>query len=470
MKKVFYAAIVTIIAWTFAGCKPKEPTDPDNAFPKKNLIEEFTGQACGYCPFGMDCIHEFIGNDANWIVILHHYGYKADNFTVSGSATVSNALKVDGAPSMAVNRATTDYKEDKTVIFHPAYLEEVARSQFATRTYASVNINNSYNADTKELNVHVSGEVAKNDHPTLYLTVLVTESGMVDTQADYYNTFEGWSEFRHTNAVRAFLTKAKGEQINISNGKYEADYQLNIKDAWVPENCMVVAFLTEDFNPVIQVEQSPIVKGSTGGADIQHGGITAVPVADYYPEPDATKGPSNYSGLEADTLTVSQAYYKQYPDYGVTEWLIQTYNKSVSVKVSATTCIPFAQIYFYTDVNGDVTTVPTGTFPFTNTYLPETAEAGYRNDTAVATGGSMFYYINKSYFSLGYLVPVVQWLITNGELTIGTNSWSIVGHTKNGSSIRLVGKGKIQNKGKINAPARIPSRSELKGHIPELCK
>ena len=118
---------------------------------------------------------------------------------------------------------------------------------------------------------------------------------MIDTQADYYKTYEGWKEFCHTNAVRAFLSDAKGDAISITNQRYSTEYTLTLKDQWIAENCMVVAFLSEDFKPVIQVEQKPVVAGSKGGADIQHGGITAVPVADYYPEPSATAAPSDYS-------------------------------------------------------------------------------------------------------------------------------------------------------------------------------
>ena len=72
---------------------------------------------------------------------------------------------------------------------------------------------------------------------------------------------------------------------------------------------------------------------------------------------------------------------------------------------------------------------------------------------------------------LGYYVTKIRYEEPWNEYIHKTcTDTRVVGHTKNGSSIRLVGKGKIQNKGKINAPARIPSRSERKGHIPELCK
>lgn len=254
------------------------PTDTivPMSFPKKHLIEEFTGQDCGYCPYGMDCISEFMGNDTNWVLVLHHYGYKADHFSVSGSKKITSKLGVSGAPSASVDRAKTKTGEGNKVVFHPGYLPECDKSQFATETYASVKIANEYDAASRELKVNVSGQIGQGDLPQLFLTVLVKESGMIDYQADYYNTENGWTEFRHCNAVRAFMTAAVGDSVFVDNQAYSAEYSVTIKDAWVPENCMVVAFLTEGFKPVVQAEQRPVVAGTTGGADIQHGGITRV--------------------------------------------------------------------------------------------------------------------------------------------------------------------------------------------------
>ena len=46
---------------TPADTTPVVPVDTIPAsFPKKHLIEEFTGQTCGYCPMGMDYIHKFV--------------------------------------------------------------------------------------------------------------------------------------------------------------------------------------------------------------------------------------------------------------------------------------------------------------------------------------------------------------------------------------------------------------------------
>ena len=445
------------ISYTFtAGAESRTLTvrylygvSPTTLFPRKHLIEEFTGQACGYCPYGMDCISEFMKNDTNFILILHHYGYQADNFSVAESKTITNSLGVNGAPSVAIDRAKTKTSETNTIVFHPAYLpEETDKAQFATETYASVNIANTYDPKKHKLTVTVSGEIRKEDHPALNLTVLVKESGMLDSQADYYGSFEGWKEFRHCNAVRLFLTAAKGDALTIDSTthRYSATYTTTLKDTWVPENCMVVAFLGESFKPIIQVEDEPVVAGTAGGADIEHGGVTPVPVADYYPEPNATKGPGDYSGAEMEELEIANAYRTAYPEEGYNEWSIQAYSTSRTITVSGVKCVPFLWMYFFTAI--DEKTLPNGTFTFDTSHQPGTAYAGFRDDEHQQIDGSIFYFTSKSYFNQGYLVPSAEWLITEGSFVMSDTGWSIRGKARNGSDIRIVGTTAIEYEGK----------------------
>ena len=422
----------------------KVSSDIPESFPKKHLIEEFTGQDCGYCPYGMDAISEFTGNDTNWVLILHHSGYANDHFTVTGSSTIRSRMGVSGAPNSAIDRKATTHPNEQgknvsEIVFHPGYLPDVDKSQFETETYASLNIENEYKADSAKLKVHISGAIAKEDYSSLNLklTVLVKESGMIDYQQDYYETFEGWEEFRHTNAVRVFLTSATGNAVTIDSTRhYSADLSVTLNSKWIPENCMVVAFLSEDFKPVVQAEEKPVVSGTKGGADIEHGGIKAVAVSDYYPEPHATNGPATYTKQKEEVMTtMSYKGYKAYPAYGFNFWTIQAYDNSRSVRMGGTTCIPFVQLQVFTEL--DQKTLPDGVYEFNTSEQPGTAYAGYRDDAHSTIDGSSFYLISKSYFNQGSLYPVAQWLITSGTLTISGDSWVVNGKALNGSDINI---------------------------------
>ena len=476
-KNLLFFTVAGLLMLGMNACKPQntpvepggndstEVTPPDTTggfvakeFPRKHLIEEFTGQSCGYCPYGMDCISEFMQNDTNWVLILHHYGYSPDNFSVNGSRTITSTLGVNSAPSMAIDRAQTRSGAGNTIIFHPGYLPETDKSQFETKTYASIELQNTYDAASRELKGHVSGQIGKEDFPlNLKLTVLVKESGMIDTQADYYNTFNGWQEFRHANAVRGFLTNEKGFLLDVDEKyTYHEDFSMTLSDQWVAENCMVVAFLTEDFKPVVQVAEKPVVNGSKGGADIKHGGVKEVPVSDYYPEPNATDGPSTYSKEKGETLPVAVGFYTPYANYGFTFWTIQAYNQNKVVDVNGTQCVPFAMIYLFTDLN--VSELPLGTYEFNTSEKPGSAYAGYRDDEQHVVDGSEFYFTSLAYLQQGYLQPVVEWLIADGTLTIEADGWKVVGHARNGANINLKGTSAIQNGGRQNAPQKKPAQ------------
>lgn len=468
MKKFMSFALVTVLMLGMSACKQTGSDDPltppaaplPTAFVKKHLIEEFTGQDCGYCPGGMDSVMSFVADNPNWIVVLHHYGYQKDHFSVAGSQKITNKLGVKGAPNVTVNRSSVKTSNGKKTLFHPAYLPSANKSQFDDSTYVGLDITNTYDASARSLNVKVHGIVTDEDCAGLKLTVLVKESGMIDYQADYDNTFEGWEEFCHANAVRAFLSDPLGDLLDVNRTgsdkqeplSFDMEYDLKLADEWVPDNCMVVAIVTEDFTPVVQVEQKPVAEGTKGGADIRHAGITPVPVPDYYPEPSGDMSPNMFTF--GNPIEISEAYtdYRSYPEEGFTLWQIQAYSASNTVSIAQTVCIPFVNMYLFTEPG--VTTIPVGLYTFDDTYAPGTAAAGYRDDEHPEVGGSTMYFTALSYFQQGYLMPVAQWLIADGTLAVTEEGWSIAGHALNGTDILLVGTTPIQKVGQ-NAPARI---------------
>ena len=461
MKKLLYWIVTATLAWGMSGCQQVEPVNPDpdpkpdseplpTAFAKKHLIEEFTGQDCGYCPMGMDSVHAFVGNDTNWIVVLHHYGYQKDHFSVPGSQKITNKLNVSSAPNVTVNRTSTKTPEGKKTVFHPGYLPAMDKALFDDSTYVGLTIVNTYDAATRNINVKVHGIVTNEDCPGLKLTVLIKESGMIDYQQDYYGSYEGWQEFRHANAVRAFLSDPMGDLLDVDRAlsdkpeplSFNQEYDMQLDAEWVPENCMVVAIVTEDFKPVIQAEQRPVVDGTKGGADIMHGGVTPVPVPDYYPEPADNMSPNMFN--MGKPLDINETYTdaQVIPESGLTFWQIQGYNTSTTFTISQTACVPLVNLYLIT--SSDVSTLPAGTYEFANTYEAGTAVAGYRDDEHVEIGGSMLYFTSLSYLQQGYLVPAAQWLIADGMMTVTESGWSLTGHARNGTDIKLQGSTSIQ--------------------------
>ena len=295
MKKIF--TVLVLLCATLVASAQDVPT----SFPRKYLIEHFTGDQCGYCPYGMYSIMEYSANTTTpCIWVSHHYGYNNDEYTIPESAKIGSTCGVQGAPNMAMNRTKV---QGSTIAFHPGYLvedgmAETIANKCDTIAEASVVIDHTYNADTRELNVTVSGQVANTTTTEYLLTVLIKENGLIGKQADYYWSWKtaGYKEFMHPCVVRDLLTVSQlGDTVKVENQAYSKTFTYTVSEKWVAENCNVVAYITPlAKKPIINAEETPLVAGSTGGTEYQPFGITE------------NKEPTNASKLTFDTLELNK--------------------------------------------------------------------------------------------------------------------------------------------------------------------
>lgn len=296
MKKIF--TVLVLLSATLIASAQEVPT----SFPRKYLIEHFTGDQCGYCPAGMFSIVEYIDNTSiPCIWVSHHYGYNNDEYTIPENAKIGTAVGVQGAPNMAINRTkvTGTY-----IAFHPGYLveegfPELIASKCDTVAEASVVIDHTYDAATRALNVTVSGQVANTEVTEYLLTVLIKENGLIGKQSDY-NAFsfqsKGFKEFIHPRVVRDILSpNALGDTVAVENQAYSKNYTFTVPEEWVAENCGIVAYITPlAKKPIINAEETPLVAGTTGGEEYLPFGVTE------------TQAPSNASKLKFDNLTIDK--------------------------------------------------------------------------------------------------------------------------------------------------------------------
>ena len=295
MKKIF-TVLVLLCATLVASAQ-----DVPSSFPRKYLIEHFTGDQCGYCPYGMYSIVEYTQQTSTpCIWVSHHYGYNQDEYTISESSKIGSTCGVSGAPNMAINRTKV---MGTAIAFHPGYLvedgmAETIANKCATTAEASVVINHTYNAETRELNVTVSGQVANTTTTEYLLTVLIKENGLIGKQADYYWSWKtsGYKEFMHPCVVRDVLNASPyGDTVKVENQAYSKTLTYTIPEKWVAENCNVVAYITPlAKKPIINAEETPLVAGTTGGTEYQPFGITE------------NQAPTNASKLSFDALELNK--------------------------------------------------------------------------------------------------------------------------------------------------------------------
>lgn len=295
MKKIFTFVLLFVAVMMSAQEVP-------TSFPRKYLIEHFTGDQCGYCPGGMFSIVEYIDNTSiPCIWVSHHYGYNNDEYTIPENAKIGKAVGVQGAPNMAMNRTKVT---GTSIAFHPGYLveegfPELIASKCDTVAEASVVIDHTYDAVTREINVTVSGQVANAEVTEYLLTVLIKENGLIGKQSDYnYYSFQskGFKEFIHPRVARDILcSEALGDTVAVENQAYSKNYTFTVPEEWVAENCGIVAYITPlAKKPIINAEETPLVVGTTGGEEYLPFGVTE------------TQAPSNASKLKFDNFTINK--------------------------------------------------------------------------------------------------------------------------------------------------------------------
>ena len=172
------------------------------------LIEQFTGQACGYCPAGaanLKAAIEATGHPEYFIWVAHHDGYYEDDFTLAESSTITDALGVNGAPNMSVNRTSV---AGQGLVWSPYSATAVnLLGCYATPAKATLEFNHTLVGDS--ITVNVSGTTAES---AAKVSVILIQSGITAKQSGAN------SNYVHNNAPCLFLTHAKGQDLTICEG------------------------------------------------------------------------------------------------------------------------------------------------------------------------------------------------------------------------------------------------------------
>lgn len=223
----------------------------ETSYPHKVLCEHFTTLKCGNCPIGHDALAQLFSGRTDYVWVAHHIGYGTDELTQQ----VSYELKpfgISSAPlAMFDRRILKSSKSDTHPVMGINWSSSVESSVqaispnfeacVATPAFVSVDIQNHYDATTRELTTTVSG--SRNqlfnlfyEHPQL--TVELVEDGVV-TQQQQYPT----GETIHNNVFRQALSAIIGDDIKWTGDDYTATYTTTLPETYNDKNVRVVAFV-----------------------------------------------------------------------------------------------------------------------------------------------------------------------------------------------------------------------------------
>ena len=406
--------LVSISLCTFA-----EDSIP-SSFPRKFLMEQFTGKTCGKCPKGILAINDVFRLNPDKYIWVAHHTYTPDPLLISDSRKIASAIGVSGAPFVSINRNYQLLGSQKKRFFHPAYmLEESFQLLDSATSTVSVVIDHEYNPETRKLSITVHGQVADTNISKIKLSALIKENALAGQQADYYFAWDGaWSEYLHMAVPRDFCSASLGDEVAVTNQTYSKTYTAEVDSTWVDTNCTIVAFaanINADGKDVYNAEEVPLVEGTTGGNDCISYGITQ-------------------NAAPNSTLVFPQILLQQHATDSILQlWLLSNQNMRANASEFAFgNCTPVLLLNV-------VTTEPQlqpGTYPILDDMSYGSTIAGFRADTAGTLGGSLLIYASTQYLQSYQIVPGAMWRLQSGTVTVDKDGFmSVKATTYNGSEI-----------------------------------
>ena len=235
------------ISLALVSCKKEEenledPVAVDKvpaSFTKKVLMEEFTGEWCGYCPDGATILKSITAANPGKVVIASvHQG---DFLAISHYGVLNGFLSVAGFPRSAVNRTPaqgTSGQDGLLVYSRGSWATNVTRELQKTAT-CGLKLETSISGDNLDITIKAGSNT---DLSGTYLTVYLTEDGIPEsTSGAQAGANPGYI---NDEVLRACLTNGTGDAMELSSGVL-ATKSINGVDisGYDNANLKVVAFI-----------------------------------------------------------------------------------------------------------------------------------------------------------------------------------------------------------------------------------
>lgn len=192
--------------------------DKQDAVERTLLMEKFYSQFCGYSPQGKEAIDEaIVGYEDRVARIYHHAGYRVDLFTIDESVETAAEFGVNYSPGTMGDRLWFDALGSNA--FNAMQWTGDLIADFLQKDgLASLKISDSYDVETRELTVNVSGNcIVTPDNKKI--TVAVTHSNYSSFQKNAQN-------YMHDHFPILYLTAAGGDDLQVNaDGSYDMTFK-----------------------------------------------------------------------------------------------------------------------------------------------------------------------------------------------------------------------------------------------------
>ena len=218
------------------------------------LLEEFTGKGCTNCPKGSREIENLLTLFPNNLVAVSiHAGFFANpqffpigqyDFRTEEGEILFDYLGPNlGYPSGVVNRIPVS---GDMQIGANAWASAIS-NEIQKAPAIELSITKQFNPATRELSVTVGGIAKEPVAGNIHLSIMLTESGIIDAQDDAEATPHIVPDYVHKHLLRDMMTPAQGAPIltSISTGQtFSETFSLTLDQSWVAENMEIIAFVS----------------------------------------------------------------------------------------------------------------------------------------------------------------------------------------------------------------------------------
>lgn len=264
MRNVGYLLFLLFI---LSACTDEIPYDlaEPMAGKQKVLIEEISGVRCPNCPDGSRLLEALNADfDSSLIVVTYHAGsfsrpYAESKYDFKTSQTVSLMEllgRPEGYPSAAIQRIPVPGQQT----YQRLPNTWTTTISDAVNAEPKVDLNLSVNTLNTSTTLRVSALFLEDINAPVFLTVYLTEDGLVDPQADTKTSEEYIADFQHDHVLREVLTPVEGtrwsdgyQKLDFKEDNFNVDLHAlsNVVD---PGNTAFVVFLHTS-EGVLQVEK-----------------------------------------------------------------------------------------------------------------------------------------------------------------------------------------------------------------------
>jgi hypothetical protein len=217
------------------------------------LLEEITGKGCTNCPKGSREIDNLLTQFPNNLVVVSiHAGFFAnpqqfpvgqyDLRTEEGEFLIDYLTQPVGYPSGVVNRT----RVGNSMQLGLNQWASAITNQIQDEPAVEISISKTFNPTTRELQVTVSGIGKEPVTGDIRLSIMLTESGIVDAQDDQ-EAGGIVQDYVHKHVLRDMLTPAAGATIasSITSGQvFTQSYTGTLPANWVEGNMEIIAFVS----------------------------------------------------------------------------------------------------------------------------------------------------------------------------------------------------------------------------------